>query len=222
MSTEKPSYKDYSIDELLEVKESIDREVYPDRFKEITFYLSEKMQTSEFKAAIERQANYRKYSTFRPRFWASLIDGYIIYLVFIFLSYLSTNSSGAVQSIYGYVNVIIMLFYSLALHTFFGQTCGKMLLSVKVVDYLSEQDISFKHAFKREIVPFIFLLIFYLYFFMISNEQNSNTAELNRKALLIMSAVFYIWQVLEIISMLFNEKSRALHDLIGKTVVVRL
>jgi len=72
-----PNYNNYTLEELLDVQNHIDKEQYPERAKEIDLAISSKMKEPDIKEEIEKQQEVSKYSTFWPRFWAATIDGII-------------------------------------------------------------------------------------------------------------------------------------------------
>ena len=58
-----PNYNNYTLEELLDVKNHIDREQYPDRAKEIDLAISHKMRDHGIKEEIKAQQVINKYST---------------------------------------------------------------------------------------------------------------------------------------------------------------
>jgi len=113
--------------------------------------------------------------------------------------------------------------YFVLMHAKYGQTVGKMAAKVKVWDKTETKEITFRQSFMREIVPAIFACIGLIYFlgFGVADESGglTETAEL----VLIGTAIVSIsWSIVEIVTMLFNRKRRALHDLIAGTVVTRI
>ena len=71
-----PNFNNYTLDELLDVQNNIDSEPYPESAKEIELAISNKINDPAAKAEIEKQEESTKYSTFGPRLWASIIDGF--------------------------------------------------------------------------------------------------------------------------------------------------
>ncbi len=58
--------------------------------------------------------------------------------------------------------------------------------------------------------------------FIVPIAQNSNIQAVVYYLLVFISVIPNIWYLLEIITMLFHKKRRALHDFIAKTIVIRL
>ena len=104
------------------------------------------------------------------------------------------------------------------MHALYGQTVGKMLTKVKVLD-ISETPLKFYQAVLRD-VPQIFLII--LSFIFVNPNLNGESVE---------PAVFFsnpfllltfIWGVADLVVFFSNDKKRALHDYIAGSVVVRI
>lgn len=116
----------------------------------------------------------------------------------------------------------ITWFYSIYLHGRFGQTVGKMATRVRVVNALTEEPITFRRASLRDCVPILLsipLLIYNSYLLLIEFPVRESSA-LNELA----NWTIYIrviWWLVELITMLTNDKRRAVHDFIAGTVVVR-
>ncbi|RHW75242.1 RDD family protein [Colwellia sp. RSH04] len=216
-----PNFNNYTLDELLDVQNNIDSKQYPERAKEIELAISNKMNDPAAKAEIEKLQELDKYATFGPRFWASIIDGVVISVLSAILVFLGTQAGGGIQTILGYIDTVQFAVYSVALHTLYGQTFGKMALDVKVVDYLTENHISFKQAFLRDCVPVVMLILLLIASIFVPAEQAGETPDWLIYAMMAFGISYFLWHLLEIITMLFNEKNRALHDFIAGTVVIR-
>ncbi|GGI67834.1 RDD family protein [Shewanella gelidii] len=216
-----PNYNNYTLDELLDVQNHIDSEQYPERAKEIKLAISNKASDPATKAEMERQQELDKYSTFGPRFWASIIDGIVISVLSAILAYLGTQAGGGIQATLGYIDTMQFAVYSIALHTLYGQTLGKMALDVKVVDHLSEKGISFKQAFLRDCVPVVMLILLLIASLFLPVNQVGETPDWLIYAMMVFGISYFLWHLLEIITMLFNDKNRAMHDFIAGTVVIR-
>jgi uncharacterized RDD family membrane protein YckC len=166
----------------------------------------------------------RKYQTFWPRFWAGWIDG----LIFLPLYYVDSW----IQSATTETTLLVLWFilytfssdaYSVLMHARFGQTLGKMLTGVKVLD-VSEAKLSFRQALLRDVVAIVFSLI------TVANALPRMLAGLDPFAepsqfswidkFWMYGSV--IWFAAELVTMLTNAKRRAVHDFIARSVVVRV
>ena len=163
-----------------------------------------------------------KYRTFYPRFWALIIDTLILLPLGLIDAAIGNyvSSPSTLLAVEIGVNVISVAYVVLTL-AFYGQTVGKMLMKVKVLD-VSENPLSFSQALMRELPQISYLLILLILgkpTFL--NEEPNNTFSLNPGA-----NFFYVllsvWGVADIIVFFLNDKRRALHDYIAGTVVVKL
>lgn len=157
-----------------------------------------------------------KYQTFWPRFNAALIDSLLLMAVThgpkliwddwrLIFSDLTANS--------------VFLIYSVTMHGIFGQTLGKMLYKVRIVDVAQERNIGFKRAFIRDLVPLALVLIAWCNMIFMTDGSTENGANSSYS---ILNSLGIGWLVLELGTALLNKKSRALHDFMAKTVVIKV
>jgi uncharacterized RDD family membrane protein YckC len=171
----------------------------------------------------------KRYSTFWPRFWSGSVDSCILWPVgFISFMVFSLNPPRIVAAILVIVESLTWLLYTVLMHARNGQTIGKMYTKVRVVDYRTEGKISLRQAWLREGIPMVLSLGLVGYeVFAIMTGSMSTKSVAEGKALtdgpywLLMGFPF-LWFAAEVLTMLTNEKRRALHDFIAGTVVVRL
>ena len=100
----------------------------------------------------------------------------------------------------------------------YGQTIGKMVTRVKIVDAKTHNPISFRHAIMRDSIPTLFIIaftVYHAYYFSIG------TTSIPPRGLALLTSMFLLWYAVELFTMLTNEKRRALHDFIAGTLVVR-
>lgn len=171
----------------------------------------------------------QRYRTFWPRLWASITDA-VVLSVLIYVPQNFANFYPAVWDRALWLAVIVIVWgypsitwvYSVYLHGRFGQTVGKMSTRVRVVNALTEEQITFRHALLRDCVPILIsipILIYNSYLLLIEFpvRESSTLNELANWTIYIHG----IWWLVEIITMLTNNKRRAVHDFIAGTVVVR-
>src|SRR5882724_2398788 len=168
-----------------------------------------------------------RYSTFGPRFWTGFVDSCVLWpLGFVTSALLSLNVPRGVASLLIIVNSLAWLVYTVVMHARYGQTVGKMATKVRVVDFRTEGKISWSQAWLREGIPMFLSLGFLGYeIFAVwtrrlapSDIANGLVAD---KAYWLLTALPGLWFIAEVLTMLTNEKRRALHDFIAGTVVVR-
>jgi len=210
------------LDELYESQRAIDRDKYPERAEEIDLEISERIKDPAFKEELDKKNEINKYSTFIPRFFASIIDGIVISIISASLVFLGSKLGGNGQVVFEYIDAVQFVVYSVTLHAIYGQTLGKMALEVKVVDCITEKNISTKQAMLRDCVPIAMIVLGILTSISIQLTGTNQVPDWLLYGTLVFTASFSIWHLLEIVTMLFNEKRRALHDFIAGTVVVRI
>jgi uncharacterized RDD family membrane protein YckC len=165
-----------------------------------------------------------KYQTIGARFVASIIDtliflpvGYIIGPLFVSLdSSIGTAFWGEV-----FLQLIAVSYYIL-MHYYYGQTFGKMLFKVKVLD-ISEQRITFLQATLRSL-PTLIALVITINFNnpqILDGHASSNDIWVAKNLLVLITGLLSLFNLANAISLLVTEKHRALHDYIAGTIVVK-
>lgn len=163
-----------------------------------------------------------RYHTFGKRFVAALIDN-IIFIPFFFLgSFFEDSNSKTLFVGWTAFQTICWTLYVVISHGRFGQTIGKRLMGIKVFA-LNEKDlIGYKNAFLRESIWF-FAVVAGIIYFLISTSNNpvidKESKSYYEHAVNLVSG---LWLLLELITMFFNTKRRALHDFLAGSVVVDL
>lgn len=161
---------------------------------------------------------HNKYETGGARFVALIIDGMILNFAGWFLSFLNNMESAMMLWIIGIFQMLLPYLYSIFLHGYCGQTIGKMATNVKIYDQSEKQLISYKQALIRDSVPLSILVLVQVLSLFTSMEDYGWMLFIGMSMLFLM--VF--WSILEIITMLFDSKKRALHDYMAGTVVLKI
>ena len=159
-----------------------------------------------------------KYQTGWARFIAAFIDGLVFLPLVLFEDYFllpTKNKLGMISWII--LSVILSYTYSVLLHARYGQTLGKMAMKVKIVDMSETKSITFLQAFMRDSVGMAISLVavIFLYF------QFADIQLIEKGYDDFLMPWFFSWIIIELGTMLFNRKRRAIHDFIAGTVVVR-
>ena len=153
------------------------------------------------------------YANLGKRLVAAIFDEIILVLV-IYLTEESIDLPFLENSI---LTATMYSSYFILLHHKQGQTLGKKIMSIKVVSNTNENNyISLLNSFKRDSIPYL-LNIFWLGAFYL--KDSSIVFQDNYDYYMGLTNI--IWIALEIISPLFNNKKRAIHDLIGNSVVIK-
>lgn len=155
-----------------------------------------------------------RYSTFGERLFANIIDGFILRLFGLLLSIISVPDSSFYSKSLLPFTLFYPVLYTILLHGFAGQTIGKMLIGIKIFDKSEKVKNSFGQAVLRDIVPIGIILIFYLTSILGLTSDSS--------VLAFLQYTIIIWSLVEIITLLFSKKHRALHDFIAGTVVLKI
>ena len=166
-----------------------------------------------------------KYSTFGPRFWAGFIDGLVFLPVTLLDDYLSAPARAAsVLILWAVFSYSAYWIYSVALHAYRGQTVGKKSQHVKVMDVSEERVPSLNQALVRDIGTIISssCCLAYFSYLVLSHRYYGMEALQNHWVWRVLAAANLVWFLVEITTMWANPKRRAFHDLIARTVVIRV
>lgn len=165
----------------------------------------------------------QKYQTFWPRFWAAFIDSIVLWTVYdICQRFAPSTNQGWLLILIASVSYSGLWLYSTILHARFGQTLGKKLLGIRVLDLDEQHFPSYIRAAFRDIgiiVPLNIELAQEIYYIS-SGAAHEFTLGFSLSGFLLDFAPL-IWVLLELLTMLTNPKNRALHDYFARTVVIR-
>jgi uncharacterized RDD family membrane protein YckC len=219
-------YSKYTNAELREARLRIDQNRYPLNFTALNREIADRAQDSTKSANVAEAEStdlaQRKYSTFWPRFWAGTLDGLFLRPVYWIQTFIFGYTMSASLRISTLVFCSIFgLAYSVWMHARFGQTLGKMVCKVIVLD-VSERPLSLRQAILRDIFSLITLPILFVVEIpqVIRGVDVSTNPELSPVMWVLLSSGLILF-LIEIATMLTNQKRRALHDYIARSVVVR-
>lgn len=155
-----------------------------------------------------------KYETLGSRILAFILDGvFIIFASVAVLLFAAGIGGWAAKNVTNLFAVFSLGYYVLP-HYFFGQTLGKKLAKVKVVD-TSEKPVSFGQSMARSL-PHLILVMF-----SISFSTGNELALQHREMFYTLIFGMFIFSLVDIGFFLATVKRRALHDFFAGTVVVR-
>lgn len=221
MMTNEPDFSQYSYNELLDVRASIDEDRFPERVQRINELLKDSNHLIQEREIHENTILRVKYSTFWRRFFANTIDGLVFIPILLIESRLFNFEFSSSNTTFQMFNSIQFVIYVIVMHGLCGQTIGKMICNVKVVDHDTERDISMTQSIKRSSVDVFLTLALLISITALTTTNNNDYKILLGVGIFSLSFASIAWALSEFISMLFNKKRRALHDFIGQTVVVR-
>src|SRR5437667_9272435 len=160
----------------------------------------------------------QRYQTFWPCFWAALIAP----LLLLPTGYLATwvYSIGLPSTLnFGYFmfDSDLGISYSVRMHGRLGQTLGKMAMKVVVLDKAFGV-LSWRQAFLRDLVPMLITIGFVIDASgLVLSGVNPDQIYENGYHMSPLLWVGALWMVAELLTMLTNNKRRALHDFIARS-----
>ncbi|MFO1337800.1 MAG: RDD family protein [Burkholderiaceae bacterium] len=164
-----------------------------------------------------------KYQTSWRRFWAAMVDG-IVFVPMGFLDDWLLSPERPQLVVIGWATVAYSSYwlYSVLLHARFGQTVGKRLLGVKVLDIQEHRVPTLPQALLRDVGPVVLdtCSLVYLVYLVRTGTYVRGVENVTLPDEILMWASV-AWLVVEFLTMATNDKRRALHDYIAGTVVVR-
>jgi len=169
------------------------------------------------------------YSTFWPRFWAGSVDSCVLWPIGFLTSVLLNSTITPIEaSLVVVTGDLAGLLYVVLMHGRYGQTVGKMVCKVRVIDNRTNRKISFGQAWLREGFPTVLSIGLLVYeISALLSDRVSPNALVRGEGLptgimfWLLTSVPLLWFLAEIATMLTNARRRALHDLIAGTVVIR-
>lgn len=163
-----------------------------------------------------------KYRTGLKRVWAAIVD-WIVFLPFFLVAkwiYQTTNDTSALFAWEIFV-AFAPLFYSVILHCRYGQTIGKWVANVKVLDISETRTLTLRQALYRDVFHLLPAIIGVVYYGYLLNKTGDPVDVLNDYSSYANNPVLW-WTLIELITMLTNARRRAVHDFIARSVVVRM
>lgn len=161
-----------------------------------------------------------KYHTGFRRLGAAIIDSIIFTpLLMVDLWILNQTDNVWIVFLWTVFNAALYCFYSIFFHYKFGRTIGKWVTGVKVLGISETTLLSLKQAILRDSVYLVIQVIGMLYFlYLVSKTGDLDIIIMDYRNFIDYS--FLCWMALELLSMLTNEKRRAIHDWLGGSVVI--
>ncbi len=155
-----------------------------------------------------------KYDTLGSRVFAVFLDGLILMFASVAVLLFALSIGGWVAENAATLTALFSLCYYVLLHYFFGQTLGKKLVKVKIVD-ISEKPINFGQSVSRSL-PHLILVMF-----SISFSTDNGLYGQHEEMFWMLQCAVWIFSLVDFGFFLVNVKRRALHDFIAGTIVVR-
>jgi uncharacterized RDD family membrane protein YckC len=167
--------------------------------------------------------DFTKYKTFWQRFVAGIIDGLVFIPLMIADYFIYQEDNITLFIAWRLINTFCWMTYIVIGHGKYGQTLGKKVMRIKVLDIDEQKMIGYSRAFFRESVWLIAEISGIIYLIYLSSATTVTDRELIKVIYEdYMSFTTLGWLLLELLTMLFNKKRRALHDYIAGSVVVKI
>ena len=162
-----------------------------------------------------------KYQTGQKRIWAAIVDG-IVFMPFLLVdSFLISPATNEYLIIcWQTFTVFIPILYSIIAHYKYGQTIGKWVAGVKVLDISETKRINLRQSILRDSFYLTVELIGFFYYLLMV-VRSGDTQYFFDGFSEFSGTPFLIWTLLELVTMFTNNKRRAIHDFLAKSVVVR-
>lgn len=163
----------------------------------------------------------QKYQTGLRRLGAAIVDGIVLMPLLLVDHWLlgKTDKNSLIIS-WTVFTIFLTLFYSIFAHYKYGQTIGKWVAGVKVLDISEIKTISLRQSILRDSFYLVIEIIGLLYFIFLVLQTGKTEYILNDYRSFADQPILW-WTLIELVSMLTNNKRRAVHDFIAKSVVVR-
>jgi uncharacterized RDD family membrane protein YckC len=164
----------------------------------------------------------RKYQTGFKRLGAAIVDGILFLPLLLIQQWLFRKTDNLFITISWTIFITFLsLFYSVFAHYKYGQTIGKWVAGVKVLDLSEIKKITIGQSITRDSFYLIIEIIGLLYFSFLAIQTNKAEYILNDYKNFADQPILW-WTIIELVSMLTNPKRRAVHDFLAKSVVIRI
>jgi uncharacterized RDD family membrane protein YckC len=162
-----------------------------------------------------------KYRTGLKRLWAAIVDGIVFVPLFLVEQWIYKKTSNT-SILFAWTTFVAFapLVYSIILHYKYGQTIGKWVATVKVLDISETRKLTLLQTILRDSVYLLIAVIGFAYYAVLLAQTQDPRAILSDYASFSDNPVVW-WTLIELVTMLTNTKRRAVHDFLAKSVVVR-
>jgi uncharacterized RDD family membrane protein YckC len=164
-----------------------------------------------------------KYHTVERRFWAGFVDSLVLFPLSMDIFTPAPDRRLAAAMAWTIVSWLITVAYSVLLHARYGQTLGKMITGVRVLDISEQRVPGVKQALLRDLggIAINIVVVSHQLFLMATGRYGRTPPDAVGPMLVFIGIVWYGWYLLEVITTITNARRRAVHDYLAGTVVVR-
>lgn len=158
-----------------------------------------------------------KYDTFFRRFFAGMLDGFVLFPLVFLTQFMTGNKfSLIVGAILSHTAYYV---YSIYFHWQSGQTLGKKWMGIRVVDKEETRLLTLEQAFMRDSIYVLINTVGLLGVLLQIITSSFNF--LGSISSQVLDWLGFAWFWLEVITMMTNDKRRALHDQLAGSVVIK-
>ena len=163
----------------------------------------------------------KKYRTGLKRLGAAILDG-IVFIPLLFIGQWIYKTTNNTSLLFAWTTFLVFapIIYSVVLHYKYGQTYGKWVAGVKVLDVGETRTLTFRQSLYRDSFYLLVATTGFIYYAVLLTQTTEQETVLNEYSSFSDNPIFW-WTLIELITMLTNSKRRALHDFIAKSIVVR-
>lgn len=165
-----------------------------------------------------------KYQTLPRRLVATLIDAVLVVPLYFLFTYLTSLGEQTLSIVTVISLPIYPYIYTVLLHGRYGQTLGKKLMSLKVVQATDESSVNYVQAFLRVLVPICIWLLGLISIVvggvMVAVGQHVNN--LGDLWVTLFGSILIGWYIVDWLCAVISKKSLALHDRISGCVVIKI
>ncbi len=166
--------------------------------------------------------NNIKYKTGLRRLGAAIIDSLVFISLFFADNFVREHIDNKIGLVLWLIFYMLLSFsYTVVMHYKYGQTIGKMVTKIKVLALDESNTLSLRQAFLRDSFYILVQTAGYIYFAIQLIQTNISTTELLENIDAFVGIAFLLWVLLELVSMLTNDKRRAIHDFMAGSVVIK-
>lgn len=167
------------------------------------------------------EAIHPKYKTFWRRFAASIIDVLVLLPILIIQVVIFGDTRTGISELTAFVIWFVSYgSYSVILTGLHGGTPGKKAMGLLVLDGDDEQSyIGLARAFKRD-SPLLIADVLAIIYMVAVLDNNPYGFDNNDPVIRGINSLSGVWGIAELITMLGNERRRAIHDILANSVVV--
>ena len=170
------------------------------------------------------------YASIIKRILATSLD-FIFFILVLTLIAILTNYNYIFKFISTFFSIFACSIYPITTQTIFGTTFGKYIMKIKVLknDFTK---VDFYTMLKKYFIDLIidtlhFFVQIYVFYQVYNPKQSLNSIFYNHEIKIqdfiltkIVGGIFLFYWILKLITILFDKKIRAIHDIISNTVVI--